>query len=173
MAATIVSPSRLSEEQSELEMEGLESTKNWKAASDRRAKLDGWNAATRPWNARDAILSSRRSGSEGSYHYTTRRKRSVARIFSEDWILRLSKAFGWQFNIDPTFFSKHSRTALWERRHEGGNTSGRAPVNDLKYSFFMEHYKLLSRPVQSRTRCETRAKCGLSTSPGSPMILRI
>jgi hypothetical protein len=53
------------------------------------------------------------------------------------------ETFGSQFDIDPAFFSRHQRTALWEQRHNGGNTSKLASSHDPKEGFFMEYCELL------------------------------
>jgi hypothetical protein len=65
------------------------------------------------------------------------------------------EAFGAKFDIDPAFFSRHQRIALWEQRHEGGNTSKLASSDDPEHSFFMEYCELLyfeSSPAESSLR---------------------
>jgi hypothetical protein len=53
------------------------------------------------------------------------------------------EALGSYFDIDPSFFSRHQRTALWEGRHEGGNTRNLASAEDPSQSFMMEYCEIL------------------------------
>ncbi|CAI6332887.1 unnamed protein product [Periconia digitata] len=45
---------------------------------------------------------------------------------------------GTHLDIDPAFFLRHQRTALWEGRHRGGNTAQLASVEDHNNSFMIE-----------------------------------
>lgn len=50
---------------------------------------------------------------------------------------------GSHLNIDPAFFLKHQRTALWEGRHKAGNTAKLASTESPQHSFMMEYCELL------------------------------
>lgn len=50
---------------------------------------------------------------------------------------------GANFDIDPTFFSRHKRTALWEGVHEGGNTSKLPSADHASLGFMMEYCEIL------------------------------
>jgi hypothetical protein len=59
--------------------------------------------------------------------------------------------FGSHFKIDPAFFSRHQRTALWEQRNDGGNTSKLPSYHDPTRTFFMEYCELLYFGSASKT----------------------
>ncbi|KAK8867660.1 hypothetical protein PGQ11_006238 [Apiospora arundinis] len=50
---------------------------------------------------------------------------------------------GSELQIDPSFFSRHKRTALWEGRHMGGNTSALPSQQVPSKGFLMEYGELL------------------------------
>ena len=50
---------------------------------------------------------------------------------------------GSHFSIDPAFFMRHQRTALWEGRHRAGNTPMLASLEDPEKSFMIEYAELL------------------------------
>jgi hypothetical protein len=50
---------------------------------------------------------------------------------------------GEHLNIDPAFFLRHQRTALWEGRHKAGNTAKLASAEHPWSNFFMEYAELL------------------------------
>lgn len=50
---------------------------------------------------------------------------------------------GSHFDIDPAFFSRHKRTALWEGVHKGGNTGKLASATNPKRCFMLEYPEVL------------------------------
>lgn len=50
---------------------------------------------------------------------------------------------GSYFNIDPAFFSRHKRTALWEGRQQGGNTGKLASADNPERSSMLEFPEIL------------------------------
>lgn len=50
---------------------------------------------------------------------------------------------GSYFNIDPVFFSRHKRTALWEGKQQGGNTERLASADNPERSFMLEFPEIL------------------------------
>lgn len=56
---------------------------------------------------------------------------------------RFVGALGAHFDIDPALFFRHKRTALWEGRHQAGNTRRLASAQDPSQSFIMEYCEIL------------------------------
>lgn len=125
--------------------------KDWKVPTTRvehrlpsRARLvkfdkDG-HAVIHPAEPRDLSLKDLRQsledkGSEGAAHGHL--------YILEGLDLDYVEVVGSKLQIDPSFFSRHKRTALWEGPHMGGNTPALPSQQTPSKGFLMEYGELL------------------------------